>query len=46
MQLMSKHNWNVSGSDIVTGGMTPQQAADKAWQWLEVIFAESPIQQT
>jgi hypothetical protein len=27
-QLMSKHAWNVAGSDIVTGGMTAQQAAD------------------
>jgi ABC-type glycerol-3-phosphate transport system substrate-binding protein len=44
-QLKSEHNWNVAGSDSVTGGMTPQQAADKAWKRLEVIFTKYPIQQ-
>lgn len=42
---MTEHNWNVAWSDIVTSGMTPQQATDKAWKRLEVTFTKNPIQQ-
>jgi multiple sugar transport system substrate-binding protein len=44
-QVMTEHTWNVAWSDIVTGGMTPQQATDKALKRLEAIFAQYPIQQ-
>jgi multiple sugar transport system substrate-binding protein len=44
-QVMTEHTWNVAWSDIVTGGMTPQQATDKALKRLEAIFAKYPIQQ-
>jgi ABC-type glycerol-3-phosphate transport system substrate-binding protein len=42
---MTEHTWNVAWSDIMTGGMTPQQATDEAPKRLEAIFAHHPIQQ-
>ena len=44
-QVMTGPMGNVAGSDVVTGGMTPQQATDKALKRLEAIFANYPIQQ-
>ncbi len=35
--------WEVAQSDIVTGGMKPKDAADKAWKRIEAIFAKYPI---
>ncbi|HJU20417.1 MAG TPA: ABC transporter substrate-binding protein [Stellaceae bacterium] len=45
-QVMTEHVWNVAWADIVTGGMKPEQAADKAWKRIETIFAKYPIQQS
>jgi multiple sugar transport system substrate-binding protein len=44
-QVMSEHVWNVAWADIATGGMKPEDAADKAWKRIEAIFAKYPIQQ-
>jgi ABC-type glycerol-3-phosphate transport system substrate-binding protein len=44
-QVMSEHVWNVAWADIATGGMKPEDAADKAWKRIETIFAKYPIQQ-
>ena len=45
-QVWSEHVWNVAFSDIVSGGMSTQEAAAKAWRRIEAIFAKYPIQQT
>lgn len=45
-QVRTEHNFNVAWADIVTGGMTPEQAADKAFKRIEAIFAKYPIQQS
>jgi len=44
-QVMSEHVWNVAWADIATGGMKPEDAADRAWRRIEAIFAKYPIQQ-
>ncbi|HEY1260120.1 MAG TPA: ABC transporter substrate-binding protein [Stellaceae bacterium] len=42
-QVRSEHCFNVAWADIVSGGMKPQDAADKAWRRIEAIFAKYPI---
>ncbi len=42
-QVRSEHCFNVAFADIVSGGMKPQDAADKAWRRVEAIFAKYPI---
>jgi hypothetical protein len=42
---MTEHTWNVAWADIVTGGMQPAAAVDKALKRIEAIFAKYPIQQ-
>jgi ABC-type glycerol-3-phosphate transport system substrate-binding protein len=42
---MTEHVWNVAWADIATGGMKPEDAADKAWKRIETIFEKYPIQQ-
>jgi len=44
-QVRTEHPFNVAWADIVTGGMAPEQAADKALKRIEAIFAKYPIQQ-
>jgi multiple sugar transport system substrate-binding protein len=44
-QVETEHVWEVAQADVVTGGMTPKQAADKAFKRIEAIFAKYPIQQ-
>jgi multiple sugar transport system substrate-binding protein len=44
-QVMTEHTWNVAWADIVTGGMKPADAVDKALKRLDAIFAKYPIQQ-
>ncbi|HJU20413.1 MAG TPA: ABC transporter substrate-binding protein [Stellaceae bacterium] len=44
-QVRTEHPFNVAWSDIVHGGMEPEQAADKAFKRIEAIFAKYPIQQ-
>jgi ABC-type glycerol-3-phosphate transport system substrate-binding protein len=42
---MTEHTWNVAFSDIVTGGMKPEAAVDKALARIQAIFAKYPIAQ-
>jgi multiple sugar transport system substrate-binding protein len=44
-QVQNEHVWAVAWSDIIAGGMTPQAAAEKAFQRVEEIFAKFPIVQ-
>jgi multiple sugar transport system substrate-binding protein len=44
-QVQNEHVWAVAWSDIIAGGMTPQAAAEKAFQRVEEIFAKFPITQ-
>jgi multiple sugar transport system substrate-binding protein len=42
-QVQNEHVWSVGWTDIMTGGMTPEAAADKAFRRVEEIFAKYPI---
>ncbi len=42
-QVQNEHVWAVAWADIMTGGMAPQAAADKAFKRVEEIFAQYPI---
>jgi multiple sugar transport system substrate-binding protein len=44
-QVRTEHPFNVAWHDIVTGGMAPEVAADKALKRIEAVFAKYPIQQ-
>ncbi|MBV9861316.1 MAG: carbohydrate ABC transporter substrate-binding protein [Alphaproteobacteria bacterium] len=45
-QVRNEHVWAVGWNDIMSGGMTPQAAADKAFKRVEDIFAKYPIVQS
>jgi multiple sugar transport system substrate-binding protein len=42
-QVRNEHTWSAGWIDIMTGGMTPQAAAEKAFKRVEEIFAKYPI---
>jgi len=42
-QVQNEHVWAVAWADIISGGMTPQAAAEKAFKRVEEIFAKYPI---
>jgi len=42
-QVQNEHAWSAGWIDIMTGGMTPQAAAEKAFKRVEEIFAKYPI---
>jgi hypothetical protein len=42
---MTEEVWSVAWPGIVTGGMMPQQATDKALKRVAAILAKYPIQQ-
>ncbi len=44
-QVQNEHAWSAGWIDIMTGGMTPQAAAEKAFKRVEEIFAKYPIAQ-
>jgi len=44
-QVQNEHVWPVGWIDIMTGGMAPQAAAEKAFKRVEEIFAKYPIAQ-
>jgi multiple sugar transport system substrate-binding protein len=44
-QVRNEHVWSVGWVDIMQGGMTPQAAAEKAFNRIEEIFAKYPIAQ-
>ena len=43
-QVQNEHAWSAGWIDIMTGGMTPQAAAEKAFKRVEEIFAKYPIE--
>ncbi len=45
-QVQNEHVWSTGWIDIMTGGMTPQAAAEKAFKRVEEIFAKYPILQS
>jgi multiple sugar transport system substrate-binding protein len=45
-QVQNEHVWATGWADIITGGMTPQMAAEKAFKRVEEIFAKYPIAQS
>ena len=45
-QVRNEHVWSAGWIDIMTGGMTPQAAAEKAFKRVEEIFAKYPIVQS
>jgi ABC-type glycerol-3-phosphate transport system substrate-binding protein len=44
-QVQNEHVWAVAWADIMTAGMAPQAAAEKAFKRVEEIFAKYPITQ-
>jgi multiple sugar transport system substrate-binding protein len=42
-QLQNEHVWPTAWSDIMTGGMKPAEAAEKAFKRAEEIFSKYPI---
>jgi multiple sugar transport system substrate-binding protein len=44
-QVQNEHVWAVAWADIITGGMTSQAAAERAFKRVEEIFAKYPIAQ-
>ena len=45
-EVQNEHVWATAWADIITGGMTPQGAAEKAFKRVEEIFAKYPIAQS
>ncbi len=45
-EVQTEHVWGVALADCMTGGMTPEAAAAKAWQRIEALFAKYPIKET
>jgi multiple sugar transport system substrate-binding protein len=45
-QIQNEHVWPTGWADIISGGMSPQAAADKAFKRIEEIFAKYPIAQS
>lgn len=40
----NQHVWGAAWADIIRNDMTPQAAAEKAFKWVEEIFAKYPIE--
>ena len=45
-RVQNEHVWSTAWTDIMTGGLTPEAAADKAYQRINDIFAKYPIVQS
>jgi ABC-type glycerol-3-phosphate transport system substrate-binding protein len=45
-QVQNEHVWSTGWTDIMTGGMDPQAAAEKGFKRIEEIFAKYPIAQS
>jgi ABC-type glycerol-3-phosphate transport system substrate-binding protein len=45
-QVQNEHVWGTAWTDIMTSGMTPEAAYDKAAKRIEDIFAKYPIVQS
>ena len=44
-QVQNEHVWQTAWADIMTSGMTPQAAGEKAFKRVEEIFSKYPIEQ-
>src|ERR1700756_3189908 len=44
-QVQNEHVWQAAWAEIMTGGMTPQAAGEKAFKRVEEIFSKYPIEQ-
>jgi multiple sugar transport system substrate-binding protein len=42
----NQHVWGAAWADIIRNEMTPKDAAEKAFKWVEEIFAKYPIEST
>jgi multiple sugar transport system substrate-binding protein len=42
-QVRNEHVWGTAWADVMQGGLTPEQAAEKAFKRIEEIFAKYPI---
>jgi ABC-type glycerol-3-phosphate transport system substrate-binding protein len=45
-QVQNEHVWSAAWTDIMTGGLTPQAAAEKAFRRVQEIFEKYPILQS
>jgi multiple sugar transport system substrate-binding protein len=45
-QVQNEHVWSVAWTDIMTNGMTPLAAAEKAFKRIEEIFTRYPVEQS
>jgi multiple sugar transport system substrate-binding protein len=45
-EVQTQHVWGRAWADVMTGGKTPEEAADQASKWSEAIFAKYPIAQS
>ncbi|HEV2099925.1 MAG TPA: ABC transporter substrate-binding protein [Stellaceae bacterium] len=45
-EVRNQHVWGAAWADVIQHGMTPEAAADKAFKWVEAIFAKYPIAQS
>jgi multiple sugar transport system substrate-binding protein len=45
-QVRNEHVWSIGWTDIMQGGLTPEQAGEKAFKRVEEIFAKYPIAQS
>jgi multiple sugar transport system substrate-binding protein len=45
-EVRNQHVFGAAWADVLKNGMTPQAAAEKAFKWVEQIFAKYPIETT
>jgi ABC-type glycerol-3-phosphate transport system substrate-binding protein len=45
-QVQNEHVTGVAQADVITGGMTPEAAVDKAFKRMTEIFAKYPMAQS
>ena len=45
-EVRNQHVFGAAWADVIKDGMTPQAAVDKAFKWVESIFAKYPIETT
>jgi multiple sugar transport system substrate-binding protein len=45
-EVRNQHVFGAAWADVMKNGMTPQEATDKAFKWVEAIFQKYPIETT
>jgi multiple sugar transport system substrate-binding protein len=45
-EVRNQHVWGAAWADVMKNGLSPQDAADKAFKWVESIFSRYPIETT